>query len=115
MIAAGLALVALAALLWLANGIRRIGAVSQGRPIGPRQNTALVLVDPPRAGLDTRTRNGIIEAGIPNISYVSCDPATMARDIKEFVAAGYVVQRVRGIDMFPQSHHIEVIAHLRKP
>ncbi|MCB1336440.1 MAG: cysteine hydrolase [Maritimibacter sp.] len=45
MIAAGLALVALAALLWLANGIRRIGAVSQGRPIGPRQNTALVLVD----------------------------------------------------------------------
>ena len=79
------------------------------------RRAALVLVDPPRAGLDTRTRNGIIEAGIPNISYVSCDPATMARDIKEFVAAGYVVQRVRGIDMFPQSHHIEVIAHLRKP
>ncbi len=79
------------------------------------RRAALVLVDPPRTGLDSRTRAGIIEAGIPNITYVSCDPTTLARDLKEFVAAGYVVQRVRGIDMFPQSHHIEVITHLRKP
>ncbi len=79
------------------------------------RRAAFALVDPPRTGLDKRTRAGIVEAGVPNLTYVSCDPATLARDLKEFVAAGYVVQRVRGLDMFPQSHHIEVITHLHKP
>jgi tRNA/tmRNA/rRNA uracil-C5-methylase (TrmA/RlmC/RlmD family) len=78
------------------------------------RRAAFVLVDPPRTGLETMTRTGIIEAGIPEITYVSCDATTLARDLKEFVAAGYVVQRVHGIDMFPQSHHVEVISHLRK-
>jgi 23S rRNA (uracil1939-C5)-methyltransferase len=78
------------------------------------RRAAFIMVDPPRTGLDARTRTGIIEAGIPDVTYVSCDAATLARDLKEFVASGYTVQRVHGIDMFPQSHHVEVIAHLRK-
>ena len=73
-----------------------------------------MLADPPRTGLDAKTRQGIIDSGIPNFTYVSCDPTTLARDLKEFVAAGYTVRRVRGIDMFPQTHHIEVIAHLQR-
>jgi tRNA/tmRNA/rRNA uracil-C5-methylase (TrmA/RlmC/RlmD family) len=79
------------------------------------RRVAFVLVDPPRTGLDAKTRAGIIESGIPAMTYVSCDATTLARDLKEFVAAGYVVQRVQGLDMFPQSHHIEVITHLRRP
>ncbi len=75
---------------------------------------SFVLVDPPRAGLDTETRTGIIEAGIPAFTYVSCDPTTLARDLKVFLAEGYEIERVRGIDLFPQTHHIEVIVHLRR-
>jgi 23S rRNA (uracil1939-C5)-methyltransferase len=75
---------------------------------------SFVLVDPPRAGLDIETRTGIIEAAIPAFTYVSCDPTTLARDLKVFLAEGYAIERVRGIDLFPQTHHIEVIAHLRR-
>jgi 23S rRNA (uracil1939-C5)-methyltransferase len=71
------------------------------------------LMDPPRAGLDTETRQGLIEAEIPAITYVSCDPATLARDLKALIAAGYRLERVVGLDCFPQTHHVEVVAHLR--
>jgi len=71
------------------------------------------LLDPPRSGLDPETRASLIEAEIPAITYVSCDPATLARDIKAFISAGYRLERVVGLDCFPQTHHVEVVAHLR--
>ena len=88
---------------------------NNGQPLRKAAARAsFVLVDPPRAGLDTDTRTGIIEARIPAFTYVSCDPTTLARDLKVFLAEGYTIERVRGIDLFPQTHHIEVIAHLRR-
>jgi 23S rRNA (uracil1939-C5)-methyltransferase len=47
------------------------------------------------------------------ISYVSCDPATLARDLKKLVAGGYVVQSLTAFDLFPQTHHVETVVHLR--
>lgn len=71
------------------------------------------LMDPPRSGLDTETRQGLIEAEIPAITYVSCDPATLARDLKALIGGGYRLERVVGLDCFPQTHHVEIVAHLR--
>jgi 23S rRNA (uracil1939-C5)-methyltransferase len=71
------------------------------------------LMDPPRSGLDPETRTRLIEAEIPALTYVSCDPATLARDLKAFISAGYRLERVVGLDCFPQTHHVEMVAHLR--
>jgi 23S rRNA (uracil1939-C5)-methyltransferase len=73
------------------------------------------LLDPPRIGLDKDTRDGLIEALPPVLTYVSCDATTLARDLKALLANGYELQRVRGLDCFPQTHHVEVVAHLRLP
>jgi 23S rRNA (uracil1939-C5)-methyltransferase len=47
-----------------------------------------------------------------HISYVSCDPATLARDLKKLIAGGYSIQSMRAFDMFPQTHHVETVVHL---
>lgn len=69
----------------------------------------VVLVDPPRAGLDQRALGALINMEAPLLAYVSCDPATLARDIKRLLAAGYVVQSVQPFDMFPQTYHVECV------
>ena len=74
----------------------------------------LVLVDPPREGLDAKLIKSIAKLGPAAVVYVSCDPATLARDLKRFVVAGYSVDRVTGFDMFPQTHHVEIVAHLSR-
>jgi 23S rRNA (uracil1939-C5)-methyltransferase len=79
------------------------------------RSARFALMDPPRSGLDEKTRAGIIEAAIPALTYVSCDPTTLARDLKIFLANGYELERVQGLDCFPQTHHVEVVAHLRVP
>ncbi len=74
----------------------------------------LVVVDPPRAGLDAATRTGLLELDPPRLVYVSCDPATLARDLKALIAAGYVLRSVQPIDMFPQTYHIETVTLLER-
>jgi 23S rRNA (uracil1939-C5)-methyltransferase len=69
----------------------------------------IVLVDPPRAGLDRRALDAIIASDVPLIAYVSCDPATLARDARRLVAAGYQLQQSTPFDLFPQTFHIESI------
>ncbi|PYS69485.1 MAG: hypothetical protein DMF69_16895 [Acidobacteria bacterium] len=71
-----------------------------------------VLLDPPRAGAESAVIKGILDARPSRISYVSCDPATLARDLKKLVAGGFRVESLRGFDMFPQTHHVETIVHL---
>src|SRR5215204_732645 len=72
------------------------------------KNTAdFVLLDPPRAGAESAVIKGILDARPSGISYVSCDPATLARDLKKLVAGGFRVESLRGFDMFPQTHHVE--------
>ena len=72
----------------------------------------LLLLDPPRAGAEDDTINQILALRPKHISYVSCDPATLARDLKGLVAGGYSLDRVAALDMFPQTHHVETIAQL---
>jgi 23S rRNA (uracil1939-C5)-methyltransferase len=74
----------------------------------------LVLVDPPRAGLSKKVVHRIIDASPKRIVYVSCNPTTLAPNAAEFVEAGWVLRKVRPVDMFPQTHHIECVALLER-
>lgn len=67
----------------------------------------VVILDPPRAGIHTDVADVIIAAAPDRIVYVSCNPATQARDISLFAAAGYRVVEVQPVDMFPHTHHVE--------
>ncbi len=71
-----------------------------------------VVLDPPRAGCSTQALARIIETGARRIAYVSCDPATLARDIGHLQRSGYRLERVQPVDMFPQTYHIECVALL---
>ena len=73
-----------------------------------------ILLDPPRAGAESAVIKGILDFNPPRISYVSCDPATLARDLKKLVAGGYLIQSLAAFDLFPQTHHVETIVHLRQ-
>jgi len=69
------------------------------------------VVDPPRAGMDASALDALINIKPHQIVYVSCDPATLARDAKRLTGAGYILQDVQPVDMFPQTYHIECVAH----
>ena len=73
-----------------------------------------VLLDPPRAGAESIVIKGILNLHPERISYVSCDPATLARDLKKLIAAGYSIDSIRGFDLFPQTHHVETVVLLRR-
>jgi 23S rRNA (uracil1939-C5)-methyltransferase len=73
-----------------------------------------VVVDPPRSGLSQKVVRRIIEAGPGRIVYVSCNPTTLAPNAAQLVEAGYTLRRVRPVDMFPQTPHIECVALLER-
>jgi 23S rRNA (uracil1939-C5)-methyltransferase len=70
----------------------------------------IVLVDPPRAGLDKSVVDGILKLTPGVIAYVSCDPSTLARDAARFIKEGYKLKDVTPFDLFPQTYHIESVA-----
>ena len=72
------------------------------------------LVDPPRAGLSKKVVRRLIEAGPRRIVYVSCNPTTLAPNAAQLTEAGYGLRRVRPVDMFPQTPHIECVALLER-
>jgi 23S rRNA (uracil1939-C5)-methyltransferase len=72
----------------------------------------LMVLDPPRAGLSQKIVRRIIEASPKRIVYVSCNPTTLAPNAAQLVEAGYELVRVRPVDMFPQTPHIECVAEL---
>jgi len=74
----------------------------------------LVVVDPPRAGLDGPALAALLKLAPTRVVYVSCDPATLARDVKVFLTAGYQLRAVQPIDMFPQTYHIETVTLLER-
>jgi 23S rRNA (uracil1939-C5)-methyltransferase len=83
------------------------GAVRGERP-------DLIVVDPPRIGLGAETTELLGQIAAPELVYVSCDPATLARDLRVLVGAGYAIERVTLADLFPQTFHIETVVRLRR-
>ncbi len=74
----------------------------------------VVIVDPPRKGCSKETMDAIFEMSPERVVYVSCDPATLARDVKYFLEHGYSLQVVQPVDLFPNTVHVETIVLLTK-
>jgi 23S rRNA (uracil1939-C5)-methyltransferase len=70
----------------------------------------VILVDPPRAGLGRGVLDALLQLSPPTLAYVSCDPATLARDAKRLAAGGYTLKQITPFDLFPQTYHIESIS-----
>jgi 23S rRNA (uracil1939-C5)-methyltransferase len=85
---------------WLTENAEKIAAVD------------FVLLDPPRTGAETETIETLIRLQTAKIVYVSCNPATLARDLRAFTAGGYEIENIRAFDFFPQTHHVETVVHL---
>ncbi len=74
----------------------------------------VLIVDPPRAGLSQKVVRRIIETGPRRIVYISCNPTTLAPNAAQLVEAGWALRKVRPVDMFPQTHHVECVALLER-
>ena len=73
-----------------------------------------VIIDPPRGGMHKKALSHLIDLEAPVFLYVSCNPSTLARDLVTICEAGYVVDAVQPIDLFPQTYHIEVVVRLKR-
>lgn len=74
----------------------------------------VLVVDPPRKGLDATARDAILKMQPPKVVYVSCDPATLARDVAELCGAGYTLEKAQAFDLFPRTFHVETVCLLSK-
>jgi 23S rRNA (uracil1939-C5)-methyltransferase len=83
-----------------------------GRMVSGKQKPDLVVVDPPRRGLGEPLARSLADVAAARLIYVSCDPATLARDLVPLFAAGYRVEQAHVIDLFPQTYHLESIVKL---
>ena len=92
--------------------IQAVHSTSEDYLNAARGRWDFAVVDPPRAGLGERVAKSLAGSSIPRLAYVSCDPATLARDLVTLLAAGYRVEEAHLIDMFPQTYHMETILHL---
>jgi 23S rRNA (uracil1939-C5)-methyltransferase len=73
-----------------------------------------IIVDPPRIGLGAEVTALLATIAAPALVYVSCDPATLARDLKALLASGYHIHSATLVDLFPQTFHLETVVHLRR-
>ncbi len=73
-----------------------------------------VIIDPPRGGMDKKSLATLVAAQAPIFVYVSCNPATLARDLKTICEGGYKIDAYRPVDMFPHTYHIETVARFRR-
>ncbi len=74
----------------------------------------LAVVDPPRSGLGERVARLLATLGAPRVVYVSCDPATLARDLLILLEHGYRIEQLHLVDLFPQTYHLETVVHLAR-
>jgi tRNA/tmRNA/rRNA uracil-C5-methylase (TrmA/RlmC/RlmD family) len=68
-----------------------------------------IIVDPPRTGISREAMEAVAGRGAARVVYVSCDPPTMARDARRLLDAGYVLESLRGFDLFPNTPHVEAL------
>src|SRR5208337_5541571 len=96
--------------------VKAAGARSEdylrSRPV--RRRPDLVVLDPPRTGAGKAVTRSLVELGAPRIRYISCDPATLARDIAPLLAAGYHIEEAHLFDLFPETLHIESVMLLAR-
>lgn len=100
----------------LTNASIECGAVGEWLSANSTENAPvdLVLLDPPRTGLEAGATDGILALRPRRIIYVSCDPATLARDLRDMLKGGYALGSIAAFDMFPQTHHVETVAFLHE-
>src|SRR5208282_5950810 len=79
----------------------------RSRPV--RRRPDLIVLDPPRTGAGKAVIRSLVELGAPVVRYVSCDPATLARDLAPLLAAGYHIEEAHLFDLFPETFHIESV------
>jgi 23S rRNA (uracil1939-C5)-methyltransferase len=94
---------------YLADAGRVPSRESLGRALDP----ATYIVDPPRTGMSRDAMREIVSASPARLVYVSCDPATLARDTRMLLDAGYELETLTGIDLFPNTAHVESTATFR--
>ena len=82
------------------------------RTAQPRPDT--LILDPPRTGVSREAMDGVVGLGAPTIIYVSCDVATLARDSRRLIDAGYLIRRVEGFDLFPNTPHVETVVEMKR-
>jgi 23S rRNA (uracil1939-C5)-methyltransferase len=84
------------------------------RRVSTREKPEFIVADPPRTGLGAETCALLARIAAPALVYVSCDPATLARDLRALIASGYQIQSITLADLFPQTFHLETVVHLRR-
>lgn len=97
-----------------AHYLEDIDALGGGGPVPPLSDFDAVLLNPPRVGAFDVAKK-LAKSGPKHLSYVSCDPATLARDVKELASGGYEVTGATAFDMFPQTPHVEVLLSMKRP
>ena len=103
-----------------ANGIANARFIAADARVGIRPlleragRPDVVVVDPPRAGLSAKIVRRLLECAAPRIVYLSCNPTTLAPNAAQMVEAGYTLRRVKPVDMFPQTPHVECVAVLER-
>lgn len=80
--------------------------------VGQKSGLDFVLVDPPRSGMGERTARTLAQLRVPRLTYVSCDPATLARDVRVLEQSGFRIESAHLVDLFPQTFHMETVLHL---
>lgn len=95
-------------------GVNAVHGAVEAHLAGPRHAVGTVVVDPPRTGLSAEALAGVLAWAPPRIVYVSCDPATLARDLRRCLDAGYTLGVVRGFDLFPRTGHVETVVTLTR-
>lgn len=94
----------------IASSVEDLASFAAVRSFAPE----VILLDPPRTGLSRRARKQILALHAPRIVYLSCDPASLARDLSELTAHDYTLKSVTAFDLFPQTSHVETLVTLEK-
>src|SRR2546428_14166211 len=77
---------------------------------GGKLKIDLVVVDPPRSGLGEGVIRGLVALGAPRITYVSCDPATLARDLRALTSGGYRLEKANLVELFPPTYYLRTLS-----